>query len=57
MNIMKSETLTASNSLSITQSHTVRTVVDWNNLEQNIMKAGTADAFTSALNRSTPPAP
>ena len=32
------------------------TVVDWNHLEENIVKAGSASAFTSALSRSTPPA-
>ena len=35
----------------------VQTVLDWNYLEENIDKAGSASAFTSALSRSTPPAP
>ena len=35
----------------------VQTVVDWNHLEENIVKAGSASEFTSALSRSTPPAP
>ena len=38
------------------QNSFVRTVVDWNHLEENIVKAGSASAFTSALSRSTPPA-
>ena len=33
----------------------IQTVVDWNHLEENIVKAGSASAFTSALSRSTPP--
>ena len=35
----------------------VQTVVDSNHLEENIIKAGSASASTSALSRSTPPAP
>ena len=31
----------------------VQTVVDWNHLEENIVKAGSASAFTSALSRSS----
>ena len=34
----------------------VWTVVEWNHLEENIVKAGSASAFTSALSRSTLPA-
>ena len=55
--VMKSEIL---NCLPTTQSNTktffIRTVVDWNHLEENIIKAGSASAFTSVLSRSTPPA-
>ena len=35
----------------------VYTVVDWKHLEENIVKAGSASAFTSALGRSKSPAP
>ncbi|KAL8601402.1 hypothetical protein ACOMHN_042406 [Nucella lapillus] len=35
----------------------VQTVMDWNHLEEDIVKAGSVSAFTSALGRSTSPAP
>ena len=37
-------------------SQKMNTKRDWNHLEENIVKAGSASAFTSALSRSTPPA-
>ena len=49
--------LPAYNTKQYQNSFFVRTVVDWNHLEENIVKAGSASAFTSALSRSTPPAP
>ena len=48
--------LPAYNTKQYQNSFFVRTVVDWNHLEENIVKAGSASAFTSALSRSTPPA-
>ena len=48
--------LPAYNTKQYQNSFSVRTVVDWNHLEENIIKAGSASAFTSALSRSTPPA-
>ena len=49
--------LSAYNTKQYQNSFFVQTVVDWNHLEENIVKAGSASAFTSALSRSTPPAP
>ena len=48
--------LPAYNTKQYQNSFFVRTVEDWNHLEENIVKAGFASAFTSALSRSTPPA-
>ena len=48
--------LPAYNTKQYQNSFFVRTVVDWNHLKENIVKAGSASAFTSALSRSTPPA-
>ena len=48
--------LPAYNTKQYQNSFFVRTVVDWNHLEENIVKAGSVCAFTSALSRSTPPA-
>ena len=48
--------LPAYNTKQYQNSFFVRTVEDWNHLEENIVKAGSASAFTSALSRSTPPA-
>ena len=49
--------LPAYNTKQYQNSFFVPTVVDWNHLEENIVKADSASAFTSALSRSTPPAP
>ena len=48
--------LPVSNTKQYQNSFFVQTVVDWNHLEENIVKAGSVSAFTSALSRSTLPA-